>query len=442
MLLVIAATPQELAGAAGARTLVCGIGPRRPTPPPRTRSRRAGADAVLHVGIAGARRGSGVPLLATVIGTQAVDCDGDSEPIVPVRQALLAAARRALPEALALPIGTSARVGGTSGVEVEAMEGFAVLAACRDEGVPALEMRVISNEIEEPDRALWRFDDALAELARVTALADRGDRPRHERLFGFSPCPNDTFAFDALVHGRIPRPSRPTPRCIDIEELNALARTRPLRAHEALDRRARRRRATATRCCAAAAALGHGCGPLVVAREAATLATRRSGASRSPAGTRPRTCCCGWRRRRSARSSSCATTRSSTRSQRSGRRRADHPREPLHLRAHGLVEVADLGAWWERETGLPVPLAGICARADLDDELRAGAEDAMRRSVEHAFAHPNDSLEYVRAHSQELSDEVCRQHIELYVNEFTRDLGDDGMAAIDALLARAAGTPA
>jgi len=91
---------------------------------------------------------------------------------------------------------------------------------------------------------------------------------------------------------------------------------------------------------------------------------------------------------------------------------------------------------------MPVPLAGICAREDVDDELRAAAEDAIRRSVEHAFAHPADSLGYVRANSQELSDEVCRQHIELYVNEFTCDLGDDGMKAIDALLARAAGTPA
>ncbi|MDP9256552.1 MAG: futalosine hydrolase, partial [Actinomycetota bacterium] len=69
-----------------------------------------------------------------------------------------------------LPIGTSARVGGSSGVAVEAMEGFSVLAACLDEGVPALELRVVSNEVEEADRALWRFDEALAELARVTAL--------------------------------------------------------------------------------------------------------------------------------------------------------------------------------------------------------------------------------------------------------------------------------
>jgi futalosine hydrolase len=169
VLLVIAATPQELAGAAGARTLVCGIGPNAAYTATEDVVAEGGASAVLNVGIAGARRGSGVPLLATVVGTQAIDCDGDSEPIAPAA-ALLARARLALPEALALPIGMSARVGGTNGVAVEAMEGHAVLSACLDEGVPALELRVISNEIEEPDRGLWRFDDALAELARVTAL--------------------------------------------------------------------------------------------------------------------------------------------------------------------------------------------------------------------------------------------------------------------------------
>jgi nucleoside phosphorylase len=169
VLLVIAATPQELAGAAGARTLVCGIGPREAYTATEDAVAEGGAESVLHVGIAGAHRASGVPLLATVIGSEAVDCDGDGEPLAPAAK-LLAAARRALPDALALPIGTSSRVGGTSGVPVEAMEGFAVLAACADEGVPALELRVVSNEVEEADRALWRFDDALAELARVTAL--------------------------------------------------------------------------------------------------------------------------------------------------------------------------------------------------------------------------------------------------------------------------------
>jgi hypothetical protein len=83
---------------------------------------------------------------------------------------LLARVRAALPDAHVLPIGTSAHVGGASACEVEAMEGFAVLRACALAGVPAVELRAVSNAIDEPDRAKWRFDDALA------ALADALDR--------------------------------------------------------------------------------------------------------------------------------------------------------------------------------------------------------------------------------------------------------------------------
>ena len=78
-----------------------------------------------------------------------------------------------------------------------------------------------------------------------------------------------------------------------------------------------------------------------------------------------------------------------------------------------------------------MPLAVIGARADLDPELVEAAEAALRASVEYAFAHPEASRAYVRAHSQELSDDVCDQHIALYVNEFSIDLGDEGMRAVE-----------
>ncbi|MEO6867696.1 MAG: MqnA/MqnD/SBP family protein, partial [Gaiellales bacterium] len=106
---------------------------------------------------------------------------------------------------------------------------------------------------------------------------------------------------------------------------------------------------------------------------------------------------------------------------------------------HGLTKVADMGSWWEQKTGMPLPLGVICARRDLAPKLREQAERAIRASVEHAFAHPSDSAEYVRANAQEMSEDVCRQHIELYVNDFTIDLGDEGAAAIEALLHSAAG---
>jgi nucleoside phosphorylase len=121
---------------------------------------------VLHVGIAGAR-GLDAPQL--VIGSEAVYEDAAGGTLVRAHVAadpsLLERARRVLPDARVLAIGTSARVGGTSGCAVEAMEGFAVLRAAEAAGIPALEVRAISNDVDEPDRARWRFDDALGALA-------------------------------------------------------------------------------------------------------------------------------------------------------------------------------------------------------------------------------------------------------------------------------------
>jgi 1,4-dihydroxy-6-naphthoate synthase len=102
---------------------------------------------------------------------------------------------------------------------------------------------------------------------------------------------------------------------------------------------------------------------------------------------------------------------------------------------HGLVRVADLGDWWEQETGLPVPLAGICARRDLDAHIAEAAEQAIRASVQYAFDHPLASRAYVRTHAQEMSDAVCDAHIALYVNTHSLDLGDDGQRAIERLVA-------
>jgi 1,4-dihydroxy-6-naphthoate synthase len=103
-------------------------------------------------------------------------------------------------------------------------------------------------------------------------------------------------------------------------------------------------------------------------------------------------------------------------------------------RDHGLVAVADLGEWWEADTGLPVPLAGIFARNDLDSETVEAAEAAVRASVQYAFANPEASQDYVRSLAQEMSDEVCAAHIALYVNENSIDIGDEGLVAVERLL--------
>jgi nucleoside phosphorylase len=166
VILVVAATPEELRGADGAATLVCGVGPVDAAARTAAALAEQAPDAVLQVGIAGGRTFD-EPVF--VIGSEAVYCDADDprwiELRVPADDALVAAARRALPDARVEPIGTSARVGGSSGCEVEAMEGYAVLRAAALAGIPAVEVRVLSNAVGEPDRAKWRFDDARAALA-------------------------------------------------------------------------------------------------------------------------------------------------------------------------------------------------------------------------------------------------------------------------------------
>ena len=173
MILVVAAPERELGGLPG---LVCGVGPVEAAAATARALAHDTPTAVLHVGIAGCRRGCGLEPLTLVVGAEAV-YDDVVLPLAPRRVSpdprLVEAARRALPGAPVLPIGTSGTVGGTRGHDVEAMEGFAVLRACELAGVPAVEVRAIANEIEEQDRGRWRFDDAFAALAQaLPALVD------------------------------------------------------------------------------------------------------------------------------------------------------------------------------------------------------------------------------------------------------------------------------
>jgi futalosine hydrolase len=163
--LLVAATEIELCDRPG---LACGVGPVEAAAATARRLALEPPGAVLHVGVAGAR---GITPGGIVIGSESVYCDISAEiPVVdrlePDLQ-LLEALRDAVPEALALPIGTSGSVGGARDVRVEGMEGFGVLRACALAGVPAIEVRAVSNEISEGDRSRWRIGRALEALADV-----------------------------------------------------------------------------------------------------------------------------------------------------------------------------------------------------------------------------------------------------------------------------------
>jgi futalosine hydrolase len=167
--LVVAATARELSGHEG---LACGIGPVEAAAQTARALADQRPDAVLHVGLAG---GLGLEPGTLVLGTESVYADiAAAIPVVDRAEPngeLLAALREAFPEAPAVPIATraavSARHDADSPFRVEAMEGFAVLRACELAGVPAVEVRVISNELGEPDRARWELERALDALAEA-----------------------------------------------------------------------------------------------------------------------------------------------------------------------------------------------------------------------------------------------------------------------------------
>jgi 1,4-dihydroxy-6-naphthoate synthase len=257
-----------------------------------------------------------------------------------------------------------------------------------------------------------------------------------ELSFGFSPCPNDTFAFHAAVHGLIDPELRLVPSLRDIEELNRSARTGELQLSK-LSVGALAQLGDTYRPLRAGAALGRGVGPLVVAREAASLADAAAGRIAVPGLD---TTAFALLRLAAPALGEVVEVRYDRilDAVKSGAVDAGliiHESR-FTYQDHGLVKVADLGEWWEGETGLPVPLAVIGARADLEPELAEQAERLLRASVEHAFANPEASRAYVRAHSQEMSDAVCDQHIALYVNEFSIDLGDEGFRAVQQLASR------
>lgn len=257
--------------------------------------------------------------------------------------------------------------------------------------------------------------------------------------FGFSPCPNDTFAFWAAVHGEVDGGALLEPVMADIEALNE----RAVRGDDPLEVTKLSLPALA-RCVddyavlGSGAALGFGVGPLVVARDPELSLERLADARVAVPG----------------RHTTAFLLMSSL---------LPAPREVVAMRfdevmpavesgacdaglvihesrftfgAHGLRELCDLGVLWEQETGGPLPLGVIAARRDLDPAVHDAVERSLRASVRFARAHPERPRPWIRSHAQEMADDVCDRHIALYVNDFSVDLGDVGRGAVDELLRR------
>lgn len=252
-----------------------------------------------------------------------------------------------------------------------------------------------------------------------------------------SPCPNDTFVFHAWTHGLIPEAPPIEVTFADIDVTNSAAQRGEFDVAKVsyaalpwlLERYA---------LLPSGGALGRGCGPLVLCRDDIASVDGRTVAvpgERSTAYLLFRLWAAADPVQRPARIDVVPFTEIMP-AVRDGSYDAGlviHEARFTYPR-YGLRALADLGEWWESQTGLPIPLGAILARRGLD----AGSLTAvLRASVEHAWADPSASAGYVAEHAAEMSPDVQARHIEVYVNEFTRDLGQEGYAAVDALLARA-----
>ena len=257
---------------------------------------------------------------------------------------------------------------------------------------------------------------------------------------GASPCPNDCFIIDAIVHNRI-----------DLEDLEFAVRLADV---EALNRSAFAGELDVTKLsyhayayCAdryvaldAGSALGRNCGPLVISTRAITPDDVAKGDLTIAIPGKYTTANLLLRFAFPAAGRTTELVFSEIEGAvLDGRFDAGviiHENRFTYA-AKGLKKVIDLGEHWERVTGAPIPLGGIVVRRSLPDDIRQRVNRVMRRSVEYALAHRSASLPYVRAHAQEMSEEVMYQHIELYVNDYSVDLGPEGRAAVTMLFERA-----
>jgi 1,4-dihydroxy-6-naphthoate synthase len=251
-----------------------------------------------------------------------------------------------------------------------------------------------------------------------------------------SPCPNDTFVFHALTHGLIPGAPEINLTFADVDVTNTAAERGEFDLVK-VSYAALPWLLDDYQLLPCGGALGRGCGPLVLARESGR---DLSGATIAVPGDRTTAYLLFrlWSADRPPARIEVVPFHRIMPGVADGTYDAGlviHEARFTYQR-YGLTALADLGEWWEADTGLPIPLGAILAKRGTVDPT--AATEWIRTSVSMAWANPAASHDFVLANAQEMEPDVVKRHIELYVNEFTLDLGPEGFAAADALLGRSA----
>ena len=252
---------------------------------------------------------------------------------------------------------------------------------------------------------------------------------------GFSPCPNDTFIFDALVHHKIDTEGLEFEVIFaDVEQLNKWAFQGKLDITK-LSYNAFTHCVNDYALLDSGSALGNNCGPILIKKPNTILTKESKIAIPGKYTTANMLLNIAFPEYQNKVELLFSEIENKVLEGRVDAGLIIHENR-FTYQEKGLEKVKDLGEFWEEETGLPIPLGGIVVKRELPLAIQQKIERVLRKSVEYAFANPNSSADFVKYHAQEMEKKVLDAHIALYVNDYSISLGDQGRNAVELLFAK------
>jgi 1,4-dihydroxy-6-naphthoate synthase len=252
---------------------------------------------------------------------------------------------------------------------------------------------------------------------------------------GFSPCPNDTFIFDAMVNNKIGTGDLQFNTALeDVETLNKWALEGKL-AITKLSFAVYLKVKEKYRLLNSGSALGRGCGPLLIAKKPISQEQIKDCRIAIPGEntTANLLFSIAFPEAKNKQVMIFSDIENAVLDGRADVGVIIHENR-FTYQQKGLVKIIDLGEYWESTTGSPIPLGGIFIRRDVPEEVQQQVDDLIYQSLQYAYQNYPQLSDYVKQHAQEMDEKVMRQHIDLYVNDFSLGLGEEGHAAVDRLM--------
>lgn len=252
--------------------------------------------------------------------------------------------------------------------------------------------------------------------------------------FGLSPCPNDTFMVDALLHGKIKTSAHKfNPVIEDVEDLNELAFRAALDITK-LSYHAFLHLTDTYQMLSSGSALGFGVGPLLIGRQHMSEEEINDSVIALPGKWTTAHWLFSLRYPEATKKSFMLFSEIEN-AVAEGRVKAGviiHENRFTYAQ-RGFVKIVDLGTYWEEQTGLPIPLGGIAVRRNMEESRKSSILQMLKSSIEFAYAHPGSASGFVHLHAQEMDPEILKKHIDLYVNAYSLDLKSEGRQAIQKM---------